>query len=323
MNFTKAITIATHNGSFHADEALAVFMLKQLYASATLVRTRDPALIASADIVVDVGAVYDPSTHRYDHHQREFTTTFSASHNTTKLSSAGLVYKHFGIQVLQNIFVESIQDESVIETVYQKVYTDFIEGMDAIDNGVSQYDSPQKYKESTNLSRRVSRLNPSWNDPCQDNLDERFLQAVEIVGKEFLDIVRDVGLSWIPARGIVEKGISERFSVHASGKIVVLEQFCPWKEHLYALEKEVGAERVLYVLYSDQSGKWRVQAVPESEDSFASRLALPDAWRGLRDEQLSEMNKIAGCIFVHASGFIGGNATREGAVEMAIKSLEV
>ncbi len=37
-------------------------------------RTRDPALLAVCDIVVDVGGVYDPATHRYDHHQRSVTS---------------------------------------------------------------------------------------------------------------------------------------------------------------------------------------------------------------------------------------------------------
>ena len=30
----------------------------------------------------------------------------------------------------------------------------------------------------------------------------------------------------------------------------------------------------------------------------------------------------AGCVFVHASGFIGGNATREGVLEMARRALK-
>ncbi|RKO95029.1 metal-dependent protein hydrolase, partial [Caulochytrium protostelioides] len=83
-----------HSGTFHADEALAIAMLKRLpaYANATVVRTRNPAVYNAADIVVDVGGVYDPARHRYDHHQREFTDTYSSDH-AVRLSSAGLVYK--------------------------------------------------------------------------------------------------------------------------------------------------------------------------------------------------------------------------------------
>lgn len=62
-----------------------------------------------------------------------------------------------------------------------------------------------------------------------------------------------------------------------------------------------------YVVYPDETaGTWRVQAVPVSPDSFESRKALPEIWRGLRDEKLSEASGIDGGIFIHASGFTGG-----------------
>ena len=33
-------------------------------------RSRDEDVLNECDIVVDVGAVYDPDRHRYDHHQK-------------------------------------------------------------------------------------------------------------------------------------------------------------------------------------------------------------------------------------------------------------
>lgn len=44
-------------------------------------------------------------------------------------------------------------------------------------------------------------------------------------------------------------------------------------------------------------------------------------WRGIRDKELDEITGIDGCVFVHASGFIGGNATYAGALKMAQKAL--
>ena len=63
------------------------------------------------------------------------------------------------------------------------------------------------------------------------------------------------------------------------------------------------------------------QAVPECAGSFASRKALPQPWRGVRDEALSEVSGIPGGTFVHAAGFIGGNQTKEGALAMAAAGL--
>ena len=69
---TATKVIGTHNGKFHCDEALACFMLRKLpeYSNAEIIRTRDPKVLNTCDVVVDVGGDYDPSSHRYDHHQR-------------------------------------------------------------------------------------------------------------------------------------------------------------------------------------------------------------------------------------------------------------
>jgi len=55
--------------------------------------------------------------------------------------------------------------------------------------------------------------------------------------------------------------------------------------------------------------------------SHRCSLPLPEPWRGVRDEALSQLTGIPGCVFVHSSGFIGGNRTREGALEMARRTL--
>lgn len=59
---------------------------------ADLKRSRDPAILDTCDIVVDVGAIYDEAKQRFDHHQRGFTEVFGHGFET-KLSSAGLIYK--------------------------------------------------------------------------------------------------------------------------------------------------------------------------------------------------------------------------------------
>uniref|UniRef100_A0A8C8AHB5 Uncharacterized protein n=1 Tax=Otus sunia TaxID=257818 RepID=A0A8C8AHB5_9STRI len=114
-----------------------------------------------------------------------------------------------------------------------------------------------------------------------------------------------------------------RAQVDASGAVLELPQGgCPWKEHVLALERALALPRPLQlVLFPDRSGQWRVQSVPTGPHTFQSRLPLPEPWRGVRDEALSQLTGIPGCVFVHASGFIGGNRTREGALEMARRTL--
>ncbi|KAI8978929.1 metal-dependent protein hydrolase [Pilobolus umbonatus] len=325
-------TIGTHSGHFHCDEALAVAMLKQTkeFRAANLIRTRDAAKLEDCDVVVDVGGIYDPATHKYDHHQRGFVATFDDKH-TTKLSSAGLVYKHFGKEVIMNLLKKNTVDDEV-QILYQKTYDGFIESLDANDNGISAYPSglAPLFKESpTSLPNRVAKKNPSWNESFSDaETDARFIEASEMAGSELADYVCSLQKSWLPARSIVVEAIDRSTEVHPSGRVIAIERSCPWKEHLLDIEKErglTGDKSILYVLYPESSseGNWRIQCVPLRDQGFENRKSLPEAWRGFRDNELSQISGVDGCIFVHAGGFIGGNKSRHGVYEMARLALQL
>jgi uncharacterized UPF0160 family protein len=256
------LVIGTHDGSFHCDEALAVSMLKSLpeYKDALVLRTRNPAELALCNIVVDVGAVYDAATHKYDHHQREFTGTLEGY--STKLSSAGLVYKHFGRRVIQSILEsdsEELVPDAFVDICFDKTYQNFMEHIDAIDNGVAVADGELKYRISSTLSNRVGSLNMNWNEPQTPLLvDERFVDAMMLTFTEFCSHVLDLWKVWWPARVVVQRAFDNRHSMHASGRVMVLEQCCPWKDHLFEIEGAAAGE-VLYVLYQDTGGSWRIQ----------------------------------------------------------------
>ena len=338
-----AITIGTHNGHFHADEALAVYMLRQhipTYADAKLVRTRDPARLEACHTVVDVGGEYDAAKNRFDHHQRTFGTAFPD--RPTKLSSAGLVYLHFGREIIAR-HLSVAEDSEQVGLLWRKIYGSFVEALDAHDNGINAYDPvaiaaagiDKRFSDGGfTLGAMVGRLNPNWNDPvpadrdaAQAAEDARFELASKRIGEEFDRDLDYYSSAWLPARAIVAEAFGSRGEHDAAGRIMVFKtQSAPWKDHLYALEEEAEeAGRVLYVLYPESSApgsKWRVQTVPVSKDSFQSRKSLPEPWRGYRDQELDGISGIPGCVFVHAAGFIGGNQTFEGALSMAQKALE-
>lgn len=318
------VKIGTHNGHFHADEVLACSLLKMLpkFSSAEIVRTRDPKQLDECDIVVDVGGEYNPDKLRFDHHQKSFTHCLNSLNNKykyiTKLSSAGLVYYHFGKEITSILLKTDVQDP-LVEILFVKVYEKFIEEVDAIDNGISTHDTEGRYTINTNFSRRIGAFNPQWNEPGHD-VDLRFNKAMAVADAEFRDKVSYFGNSWWPARKIVSQAIEARFSVHPSGRVLLLpEGGAPWKEHLFTLEEEqeLGSDgQIFYTVYADQAGKWRVQCVPLRPDSFENRLSLPAEWRGVRDAELEKVSGVKGAIFVHASGFIGGNETKEGVMQM-------
>ncbi|KAK2609280.1 hypothetical protein QQS21_002215 [Conoideocrella luteorostrata] len=330
--------IGTHNGHFHADEALAVHMLRMLpaYSDSELVRTRDPKLLETCHTVVDVGGEYDTQRNRYDHHQRGFTTTFPGKN--TKLSSAGLVFLHFGKAIVAQK-LNTKEDAPEVALLHNKLYDSFVEALDAHDNGISVYDPAavsaagleKRYSEGGfTLGAVVSRLNPNWNDPipsdaeaAQKQEDDKFLTASQRIGEEFERDLDYYTSAWLPARSIVQEAFNKRTEFDPEGRILVFKGLSvPWKDHLYSLED--GKPSVLYVLYPESTApgaKWRIQCVPGSKDSFVSRKPLPEAWRGFRDEELDGISGISGCVFVHAAGFIGGNKTFEGVKEMAVKAL--
>jgi uncharacterized UPF0160 family protein len=145
-------------------------------------RTRDPDQLKECDIVVDVGGIFDHETKRYDHHQRfEFErifnqwifSTFNETMNslgvqmtgahplnyTTKLSSAGLVYAYYGKEVIRGILERNgdlTVNEDSLEFYYDQLYKEFVESVDAVDNGIKSHDDEAKYVIPVTLQSLVS-----------------------------------------------------------------------------------------------------------------------------------------------------------------------
>lgn len=326
---------------------MAVYLLRLLpnYQTSKLLRTRDPELLSTCHTVVDVGGEYSPQTNRYDHHQRTFNTTFPS--RSTKLSSAGLIYLHFGKEIIAHRTRLTTESETVT-LLWKKLYTDFVEALDADDNGINVYDSA----ETKNLKKRfhdggvslgslVGDLNNSYSDDDEDSSpsapktanqiqaaeDARFLTASNLMGQIFLRKMAYYHRSWLPARIKVADAYSRlAFLTPPWNQILILNHSLTWKDHLATIESsQLSQPPVLYVLWAESKAPdaaWRLQAVPVSSETFESRKPLPERWRGLRDDGLSEVVGLDGCIFVHASGFIGGNKTRQGALEMARRAVE-
>ncbi|XP_031830224.1 MYG1 exonuclease isoform X2 [Nomia melanderi] len=324
----RNIKIGTHNGNFHCDEAIACSMLKMLpqYKDAEIVRSRDLNILNPCDLVVDVGGKYDPSSHRYDHHMRDFKESVSTVIKKPgydwkmKLSSAGLIYCHFGHEIIKQLS-PNLSDNDV-EKIFKRIYDTFIQEIDGIDNGVPMFEGEPVYRIVTDLSSRVQFLNPPMNSDSVVS-DEQFLKAVELTGQEFVEHVKYAINNWLPARSYVEEVIRNRFEVDSSGEIIEFTK--PASEvmsHLFTIEKELNVQPTIkYIVFNDDT--YRVRCVPIAPSSFMCRMFLPEAWAGLRNEELERVSGIEGAVFVHSVRFIGGCKTKEGALSMARKSLEI
>jgi uncharacterized UPF0160 family protein len=355
MNVHTAKVIMTHNGTFHCDEVLATAMLTyhtNEFRNAKTIRSRKKTDWVNADVLLDVGGEFDVPKRRFDHHQTTFNETLSERHKT-KLSTAGLIFKHFGKEVITDV-LEHLHKEKLcnndwtskdIEDIYNYVYLELFESIDAIDNGISQYENadPPNYRITTDLSSRVARLNVSWNQTkekekekdknAMESLEmERFEKAMKVCDAELVECITICALSYIPARKIVETAILNRKQVHESGQIIEMTAFCPWTDHLFQLEKELSITSsssdsqntipiILFAIFAVNNNEFCIRAVPLSPKSFKLRKQLKESWCGVPDSEIEDASGIKGLKFVHSNGFIAGAKTRDAALALAVQSL--
>ena len=283
-------TIVTHDGNFHADDVFSIAALKSIFPNFNLIRTRDLAVIAKADIVIDVGGEYNADTGRFDHHQRGGA---GARENGIPYSSFGLIWQKYGLALCQNNQeVANAVDDGLVSII------------DAIDCG-----HVEGVAQGISLSQTISMFNPTWQE--DGDFDACFNEAVDFARRILARFIAsaDGGIS---AKVIVAKAIENA----ADPRVIVLEKYTPWKRTVHALSTEA-----LYMVYPSQSGQWRIQTVPVEPGSFEDRKSLPQPWAGLSGKALQEVTGIDDAMFCHNGLFIAGAETFANTMKMAAIAL--
>lgn len=294
-----AKTVATHNGVFHADDVFSLALLYLLGLVGKLVRTRDPKVLAEADMRVDVGGKDAPATGDYDHHQKGGAGSRA---NGIPYAAFGLVWKQHGAELCGSVEVGKLVEERLVQV---------------IDAGDCGYDLHTGLKHQDVLpypiSAAISVFNPSWQEnPKPSDFDAQFSAAVEIA-KQVLqrEIIRAKGDE--EAKSLVRSALSSA----TDPRILVLDRFCPWQEVVI----EEGPT-VQFVLFPSETGDWRVQVVPESNGVFKARKDLPAKWAGKRDTELAELTGCSDAIFCHNARFIAGAKSKDSILRMAELALQ-
>ncbi len=288
-------TIATHNGNFHADDVFSIAALKSILPSFKLIRTRDLALIAKADIVIDVGGEYDADADRFDHHQRGGA---GERENGIPYSSFGLIWQKYGLEICQgNQDVANAIDKGLVSTI------------DAIDCGYAE-GIAEGMTKGISLSQTIGMFNPTWQE--DSHFDTCFDEAVDFASRVLTRFIASAN-GGISAKAIVAKAIDNA----EDPRVIVLEKYTPWKRTVHALSEEA-----LYMVYPSQSGEWRIQTVPVEPGSFENRKSLPKQWAGLADNALKEVTGIDDAMFCHNGLFIAGAESFESTMKMASIALE-
>lgn len=315
---TQTPTIATHSGTFHADDVFGVGILMGVFPSHTLIRTRKQELIDAADYVVDVGGTWDAATGRFDHHQRGFDgarpahEVDGATVPGVGYASAGLVWSAFGtayVKAWASAAGHSLEDAAVAEIV-RSIDHSLVQYLDIVDTGQGDV-SPGIF----GLSSLIAQLNTHWlEEKGLDHnakaalLETRFREAIAITRK-FLDHAISKKVAQLRAMDTVRN--APRL---LGGRVLHLQEGgMPWT-HVVVNEMP----EVMFVIYPDSDGnQYQIKTVPVESGSFTARMDLPDAWAGLRDGELAAVNGVADSVFCHLNLFIGGARSFEGAVKMA------
>ena len=311
-------TIATHSGSFHADDVFGVGVLMGVYPSHTLVRSRQDELIDAADFAVDVGGIWDIERGRFDHHQRGFDGARPARRvdgedaHGVGYASAGLVWSVHGaayVQALAGSVGVPLDPNAVTETV-RSIDASLVQYLDIVDTGQGSV-APGIF----GLSALIAQLNTNWMEEhgltslAKAQLQEsRFLEAIAITRK-FLDRAIIKKISQFRSQDIVRR--AQRL---LDGRVLYLQEGgMPWTHVVVAEMPEV-----MFVIYPDSEGEqYQVKTVPVEIGSFLARLDLPKAWAGLRNQELAAVTGVQDSVFCHSNLFIGGARSMEGALRLA------
>jgi uncharacterized UPF0160 family protein len=285
------ITIATHNGNFHADDVFSVAALKSLYPSCKLIRTRNLEHISKADIVLDVGGEYDPDAGRFDHHQRGGA---GERENGIPYSSFGLIWQKYGLEICQGK-----------QEVANSVDAGLVSTIDAIDCG-----HVEGVSKGISLSQTISMFNPTWQE--DGDFDSCFDEAVKFASRVLTRFIASAN-GGISAKEIVAKAIADA----EDPRVIVLEKYTPWKRTVHALSEEA-----LFIIFPSPSGQWRIQAVAVEPGSFEDRKSLPKAWAGLSDDALKAVTGIDDAMFCHNGLFIAGAESFKSVMKMASIALQ-
>jgi uncharacterized UPF0160 family protein len=285
--------VATHDGSFHADEVFAVAALGRLGEPVEVVRTRDRDAVAEADVRVDVGFLHDASTGDFDHHQRGFDRTRD---NGVRYASFGLVWDEFGSRVCDG-------DQEVADAVDETL----VQSVDANDTGQQLTQSLIDGVRPMTVNGIIGGFNARWDESLTPEQERGRFDAAVALARDIL--AREVATAASGRRS--QRIVREAIAAAPDPRVIELPVNSPWKQ---ALVPE--APDAQFVIYPKRHG-YGLEAVPRELGSFENRRDLPEAWGGLEGADLVAATGVEDAVFCHAKRFLVVARSRAGIGRLA------
>lgn len=285
----------THNGTMHDDEVFATAFLSLYFGDFKVARVSEvPKDISTKTIVYDIGKG------RFDHHQNDARIR----DNGIKYSSFGLLFEEYGIKYLKKLKIKNVKE------VYNYFVKDFIEAIDAIDNGIfPEIKSLHKVKIVGDL---IKLFNPSYGS--DDTEDEQFIKAVEFAKIMFIEELKNV-VGKVEASKKVKTILKK-----TKGSILILDEYLPYQETL--LSSPYG-EKIKFAIYPSNRGGYGIKTIPISTTDKTSRVYFPKEWGGLTNNDLEKVTGIKGSLFCHTNRFLMTARDLDTAIKLAEIAIEL
>lgn len=289
--------IATHSGSFHADEVFAIAAMKLLPEAVEVVRTRDREVLSEADIRIDVGFNHDPARGDFDHHQREFDLV---RENGIGYASFGLVWREHGARICGDAEVADAVEQTLVQPV------------DANDTGQQISQSLIEGVRPMNVNAVVGGFNSRWDEDLTEEEERKRFDAALEVAVGILEREIASATSGLKAVRVVREAIAGA----EDPRVIELSQNVPWKQVVVT-----EAPEALFVIYPKRQG-FGLETVPKELGTFDNRRDLPAAWAGLEKDELAELTGVPDALFCHAKRFLVVAGSREGIESLAALALD-
>lgn len=278
-------SFGTHDGTFHADEVTAcgLLILFDLIDKAKIVRSRDPAKLASCEYVCDVGGIYNPKIKRFDHHQSDYQGD---------LSSAGMICLY-------------LKEEGIIDdATYHFFNRSLILGIDAHDNGRAV----QEMGVCT-FSHVISNFVPAIYDAPSEMQNEAFSHALDFVVGHLRRLLERYRYIHSCRQKVAELMLQNQ-------RYLLFDTAMPWLESFFDLG---GEKHPAQFVVMPSGGHWKLRGIPPTlEERMKVRVPLPAKWAGLLEDDLKKVSGIRGAVFCHKGRFVSVWETKED----ALKALE-
>jgi uncharacterized UPF0160 family protein len=313
-------TIVTHGANFHADDLFGSAAMTLYYKynmpneKVRIVRSLDPKVWATGDVVLDIGRVYSPVKNRFDHHQ-EIASGF---HEPTGIPYAafGLVWKKYGPGIVEGYL--NSKSKKIVSKPLSKKIADYVEAklvvpLDAADNGILSY-QVLKFNDvivppmplDLYVKMECDLVKDGMNDPADTKgFDKAFMRLVPFASRVIEAFIVKGSYN------VEAEVIAKKYYVKAKDKkVIVCDQFVGYNFGKFP--------EPLFTVYPDMRGNWSAKVVLNGEgaDPKDARVFFPKAWAGKDEGELVKITGVQDAIFCHNGRFLAVARSKEGVMKL-------